>query len=420
MSSSSTKTEDKPLRIAFIHPDLGIGGAEQLVVNFALALQNKGHYVKIYTPFHDPKHSFKETNDGTLNVEVRGSIFPREIFRKFTAFCAIVRMILATLHVCLYGGHYDIVIVDQVSASVPLLRLFRKKVLFYCHFPDKLLCVERRSIFKKIYRFFLDFFEEVTTGFANLILVNSHFTQGIFYKSFKLLNKLKKPTAVLYPAIDLSKFENSQVDAEIAKKFPKETFFFSLNRYERKKNINLALKAYAKFRQLKKNTNLNLVICGGYDPRVRENVEHLEELRALGKSLGLEEDKNLFFLCSVSDAARATLLRNSLCVLYTPENEHFGIVPTEAMYTERPIIACNSGGPKESVLDGKTGYLIEQDENKWAEKMAYLADHPELIGSMGKQGKVNVVSRFGLQAFADSANTHVWSVVAPKRKSKST
>ena len=33
----------KPLKIAFIHPDMGIGGAEQLVINLALALQFKGH-----------------------------------------------------------------------------------------------------------------------------------------------------------------------------------------------------------------------------------------------------------------------------------------------------------------------------------------------------------------------------------------
>lgn len=58
-------TEQK-LTIAFIHPDLGIGGAEQLIVNLALALQNKGHTIKIYTPYHDPKHCFKETIDGTL------------------------------------------------------------------------------------------------------------------------------------------------------------------------------------------------------------------------------------------------------------------------------------------------------------------------------------------------------------------
>lgn len=74
MSNSEQK-----LRIAFIHPDLGIGGAEQLIINMAIALQQKGHYVKIYTPYHDKNHCFKETKDGTIDVEVRGSLFPRSI-----------------------------------------------------------------------------------------------------------------------------------------------------------------------------------------------------------------------------------------------------------------------------------------------------------------------------------------------------
>lgn len=30
--------------------------------------------MKIYTPYHDPKHCFKETIDGTIDVEVRGKL----------------------------------------------------------------------------------------------------------------------------------------------------------------------------------------------------------------------------------------------------------------------------------------------------------------------------------------------------------
>ena len=33
-------------RVVFLHPDLGIGGAERLVVDGALALQTKGHQVQ--------------------------------------------------------------------------------------------------------------------------------------------------------------------------------------------------------------------------------------------------------------------------------------------------------------------------------------------------------------------------------------
>ena len=50
----------------------------------------------------------------------------------------------------------------------------------------------------------------------------------------------------------------------------------SLNRYERKKNIPLAIKAFADY--LKRNGDGNgkdiLVVAGGWDPRVAENVEH--------------------------------------------------------------------------------------------------------------------------------------------------
>jgi alpha-1,3/alpha-1,6-mannosyltransferase len=72
-----------PLRIAFIHPDLGIGtkyssdahvpklilfigGAERLVVDAAVGLQRLGHTVEIYTSHHDPAHCFDETRDGAL------------------------------------------------------------------------------------------------------------------------------------------------------------------------------------------------------------------------------------------------------------------------------------------------------------------------------------------------------------------
>jgi len=48
-------------------------------------------------------------------------------------------------------------------------------------------------------------------------------------------------------------------------------------------------------------------------------------------------------------------------MLYTPENEHFGIVPVEAMYCGCIVLACNSGGPTESIVDAQTGFLLNAD-----------------------------------------------------------
>jgi len=59
--NSKMASDKKSLKIAFVHPDLGIGGAERLVVDAAMALKNSGHEVTMYTSHHDKTHCFKET-----------------------------------------------------------------------------------------------------------------------------------------------------------------------------------------------------------------------------------------------------------------------------------------------------------------------------------------------------------------------
>ena len=50
--------------IVFVHPDLGIGGAERLVIDAAAGLQSLGHNVTILTSHCDPNHCFEEARDG--------------------------------------------------------------------------------------------------------------------------------------------------------------------------------------------------------------------------------------------------------------------------------------------------------------------------------------------------------------------
>lgn len=49
----------------FVHPDLGIGGAEQLIVHAAVGLQQTSKFaVEVITSHHNPQHCFAETGDG--------------------------------------------------------------------------------------------------------------------------------------------------------------------------------------------------------------------------------------------------------------------------------------------------------------------------------------------------------------------
>jgi alpha-1,3/alpha-1,6-mannosyltransferase len=127
------------VKVVFLHPDLGIGGAERLVVDAALALQQKGHSVHFVTAHHDSSHCFSETRDGTLEVSVAGDWLPRTLFGHCYALCAYVRVLYAALYLVLFSGlQPDVVFCDQVSVCIPIIKLLSSaKILFYCHFPGK-------------------------------------------------------------------------------------------------------------------------------------------------------------------------------------------------------------------------------------------------------------------------------------------
>ncbi|CAM0142658.1 Alpha-1,3-mannosyltransferase-like protein [Umbelopsis sp. WA50703] len=419
----SSKQEDRqaPLKVAFIHPDLGIGGAERLVVDAAVGLKQRGHEVIMYTSHHDKNHCFEETRDGTLEVRVKGNtIIPRTLFGRFYILCAILRQ----FHLCLsllreHKDSYDVLFVDQLSACIPLLKLFcPSKVFFYCHFPDKKLA-RHDTWLQKVYRAPVDLFEEWTTGMADTIVVNSNFTAGVFKRSFPSI--LKRPRT-LYPPIN---FEAYDKDVDINDQSVKilvsdKKLIVSINRFERKKDIALAVHAFAKLKDdseisADSFSEMRLIVGGGYDPRVPENVEYKEELDILAtKTYGLKtftlmpksinaipEDTQVVFLCSFNDAQRSYLLSHAKIVLYTPSNEHFGITPVEAMYARAPVIAANNGGPMESILHEKTGFLLPPTPEDWRDGIkAIMSERVDGI-KMGQEGRKRAQEKFSLTAFVD-------------------
>ncbi len=47
-----------------------------------------------------------------------------------------------------------------------------------------------------------------------------------------------------------------------------------------------------------------------------------------------------------------------------PNVEEFGIAAVEAQAAGRPVVAVAAGGARETVVDGETGVLVEQDTPK--------------------------------------------------------
>ncbi|XP_007948523.1 alpha-1,3/1,6-mannosyltransferase ALG2 [Orycteropus afer afer] len=395
--------------VLFLHPDLGVGGAERLVLDAALALRARGCDVQIWTAHYDPGHCFAESRE--LPVYCAGDWLPCSLGwgGRGAALCAYVRMVYLALYVLLLSGvEFDVVVCDQVSACIPVLRLARrrKKILFYCHFPD-LLLTKRDSFLKQLYRAPIDWVEEYTTGMADCIMVNSRFTANVFKDTFKTLSHIDPD--VLYPSLNFTSFDSAALeDLDDLVPKGKKFLFLSINRYERKKNLTLALEALVELRGRLTSqawAGVHLIVAGGYDERVQENVEHYQELKDVVQQSDLGQ--HVTFLRSFSDKQKTSLLHGCTCVLYTPSNEHFGIVPLEAMYMQCPVIAVNSGGPLESILHGVTGFLCEPDPVCFSEAMEKFIHKPSLKATMGLAGRARVKEKFSSETFTERLYQYV-------------
>ncbi|XP_077125595.1 alpha-1,3/1,6-mannosyltransferase ALG2 isoform X1 [Ranitomeya variabilis] len=399
--------------VLFIHPDLGIGGAERLVVDAALALKSRGCRVQIWTAHYDVNHCFSETIESGIPIRCCGDWLPRSFFHRCLALSAYIRMIFLSFYILfLSGEEFDVVFCDQVSACIPIFKLARnpKRLLFYCHFPDQLL-TQRLSVAKKIYRTPIDWLEEKTTGMADCILVNSQFTAKIFKETFTSLSHLEPN--VLYPSLNVENFQPCDSDG-LTEFVPakRKIVFLSINRYERKKNHNLALESLCTLRDkvsLQDWEKVHLIVAGGYDERVTENVEHYQELAQLAVKYDISN--HVSFLRSFSHKQKLCLLQNCTCILYTPSNEHFGIVPVEAMYMYCPVIAVNSGGPLESVVDNVTGFLCAPSHEAFSDAMEKFIKDPTLRMTVGKSGHARVMEKFSFDAFSHQLYHYICKLV---------
>lgn len=198
---------------------------------------------------------------------MRGKTFPASILGRFAILCAIVRQLHLVLSIALFSYELDsldpdTIFVDQLSACVPLLRLVYSsaRILFYCHFPDKLLAKKSSGalrLVKAFYRIPFDFLEDWSTSCSDGIVVNSLFTGRVVKQAFPRLRRRKLDC--IYPCVDTAIAEGTKREKEPL--WPGKQVFLSINRFEEKKDIALAIKAFAGLKE-EERKSARLIIAG--------------------------------------------------------------------------------------------------------------------------------------------------------------
>jgi glycosyltransferase involved in cell wall biosynthesis len=198
-------------------------------------------------------------------------------------------------------------------------------------------------------------------------------------------------TRVIYCGIDSETFMPAPAERSAT---PLIAYVGRLRRY---KGVELILQAVARMA----NRTVEVEIAGTGDDRPR--------LEALAASLDLGGRAR--FLGFVSEAEKSALLRRAWIVSLTSPKEGWGITNLEAAACGTPVVASDSPGLRESVLDGRTGFLVPHGDIA-ALATAYdriIAD-PALVTRLGTAGRAFAES-FTWESAADHTEAHLMSRV---------
>ena len=173
--------------------------------------------------------------------------------------------------------------------------------------------------------------------------------------------------------------------------------FAYLGRLKRYKGVDIVIRAFARMR----HPQATLEVAGTGDDRPR--------LERLVNSLDLAG--RVTFLGFISDAEKLALLRRSWALVFASPKEGWGITNLEAAACGTPVVASNSPGIRESVLDGETGFLVPHgDAGAMAAALDRLAAAPALVSALGSAGR-RFAATFTWDGAALQTEAHLAGVV---------
>ena len=174
--------------------------------------------------------------------------------------------------------------------------------------------------------------------------------------------------------------------------------FVYLGRLKKYKRVDVVIRAFAELNV----PEATLAIAGTGDYRA--------QLEGLVNSLGLSERVN--FLGFISEEEKLHLLRRAWASTLASPKEGWGISNLEAAACATPVIAANSPGIRESVVDGETGFLVPPDDpSAMAGAMRGIVESRDLVDVLGGAGRL-FAQNFTWDRAANDTLSHLEEVVS--------
>jgi glycosyltransferase involved in cell wall biosynthesis len=227
---------------------------------------------------------------------------------------------------------FDVVLSSTVFGGKGIITGANTKHICYCHTSTRYFWEYQNGyttrfgrIKKAVYSVlchWLRMWDYLAAQRVDYFIANSSVVQKRIAKTYR------KESVVVYPPVRCSKFLPSETDGD---------YYLVVSRFVEYKRVDLAIKACNELGR-------KLIVVGSGQE---------------GKNLKKLVGKTVQFITSTSDEQVVKLMSECKALLF-PVEEDFGIVPVEVMSCGRPVIAFGKGGALDTVIDGKTGVLFDE------------------------------------------------------------
>ncbi|HVA96769.1 MAG TPA: glycosyltransferase [Candidatus Acidoferrales bacterium] len=327
------------------------GGAEVYIQELAKRWVGNGNAVTVFCG-NDNKHAQYEMLDG-IEIYRRGGTYTVYLF----AFI---------FYIFKFRGQYD-VIVDCENGIPFFTPLYAKEqVVLLIHHVHQ-------EIFHNFLTFPFNVIAEILEGKIMPAVYHNKDVVTVSASSQKDILKLgvtdNKNIQIIPNGVDESLFiDHPKTD---------HPSFIYLGRLKDYKNIDIAIKAFAKVVKIRRDATFSVVGSGESFPKLNKLVAELGIQRAVT------------FHGRVNEEEKAMLLAKSWAALQPSQLEGWGITVIEANAAGTPVIASQVNGLQDSVINGLTGLLVPAGSvTHFANAMMRIADDHALRMNLSEEARI--------------------------------
>lgn len=323
-------------KIALVHDYIKeYGGAERVLETLHNMYPDAPVFTLVYCPEFLGPHANR-----FQNWDIRPSILQNIPFKH--KLISPFRLLAPVIFPFFNFSGYDVIFVSATGAYNPnTIKKRSARQICYCHTPPRYLygfATAREWKKNPVIRVIAEVVNYILRGVdmrssknVDLFIANS------INVAERIKRFYKRDAVIVYPPVEIRPLSDK---SSVVTRNDRQSYYLAGGRLARPKHIDVLIQAANELQ-------VPLKIFG-------------KGFAGYGEELKKMAGQTVEFVGEVTDEEKLSLMQNAKAFLFAAEDEDFGITPVEAMGVGTPVVAYKSGGPKESIIDGKTGIFFDK------------------------------------------------------------